>query len=203
MIVVAGNERSESGRDRAVLRHVQAHLAAGVAVKQACLRSEAERIASAACLVIEAVTGGGRIFLFGNGGSAADAQHLAAEFVGRFSRPRAPIPAVALTTDTSVITAIANDFGYDHIFARQVEALVRAGDAVIAISTSGNSENTIEGARAAGRVGARVIALTGQEGGALAALADVAVRVPSAETALVQEAHIAIGHAICAAVEET
>lgn len=112
------------------------------------------------------------------------------------------IPAVALTADTSVLTAIANDFGYGQVFARQAEALVRAGDAVIAISTSGASENTSEGARAARRAGARIIALTGQDGGALAALADVAVRVPSTQTALIQEAHIAIGHAICAIVEE-
>ncbi len=185
-----------------LVQAVSEHLEEGIAVKRACLDASWD-IASAACLVIETVTSGGRIFLFGNGGSAADAQHLAAEFVGRFSCPRAPIPAVALTTDTSVITAIANDFGYGQVFARQVEALVRAGDVVIAISTSGASENTVEGAEAARRVGARVIALTGQDGGALAALADVAVRVPSAETALIQEAHIAIGHAICAAVEET
>lgn len=196
------DERKGRRQDQAVLRQVGAHLAAGITVRQECLRKEAKKIVAAACLIIETVTRGSKVVLFGNGGSAADAQHLAAELVGRFSRPRAPIPAVALTTDTSVLTSIANDFGYDQVFARQVEALVRAGDVVIAISTSGSSSSVVEGAEAARRVGARVIVLTGSDGGALAALADVAIQVPSENTALIQEAHIAIGHAICAALEE-
>lgn len=195
-------EEEQSEQRGAALRRVHLHLAAGVAVGQECLRADAEKIAAAACLVIEAVLRGGRIYLFGNGGSAADAQHLAAEFVGKFACPRAPIPAVSLTTDTSVLTAIANDFGYDQVFARQVEALTRDGDVVIAISTSGGSAGVIKGAEAARRAGARIIALTGQDGGTLALLADVAIQVPSEQTALIQEAHIAIGHAICAAVEE-
>lgn len=195
-------KEEQSGQRGAALRRVQAHLAAGVAIKQECLRADTEKIAAAACLVIEAVLRGGRIFLFGNGGSAADAQHLAAEFVGKFACPRTPIPAVALTTDTSVLTSIANDMGYDQVFARQVEALAREGDVVIAISTSGGSASVVKGAEAARRAGARIIALTGQDGGALAPLADVAIQVPSEQTALIQEAHIAIGHAICAAVEE-
>lgn len=198
--VMAEDERSEQ-RD-AVLRRVHAHLAAGVAVGQECLRAYADKIAEAACLVIEAVIGGGRIFLFGNGGSAADAQHLAAEFIGKFARTRSPIPAIALTTDTSVLTSIANDFGYDHVFVRQVEALAREGDVAIALSTSGGSSNVVRGAEAARHAGARVIALTGRGGGALAPLADVAIQVSSEQTALIQEVHTAIGHAICAAVEE-
>ncbi len=196
------DERARVRGDETALERVRAHLAAGIAVRQECLLLEAEKIAAAACLVIESVTCGGRVFLLGNGGSAADAQHLAAEYVGRFSRPRAPIPAVALTTDTSVLTSIANDFGYAQVFARQVEALVRPGDVVMAISTSGESASAVEGAQAARRRGAAVIAMTGRDGGGLAALADVALRAPSDETALIQEAHIAIGHAICAAVEE-
>lgn len=200
VIVVAKEEQSE--QRGAAMRRVQSHLAAGIAVGQECLRADAETIAAAACLVIETVFRGGRIYLFGNGGSAADAQHLAAEFVGRFACPRTPIPAVAFTTDTSVLTSIANDFGYDHVFARQAEALVREGDVVIAISTSGGSASVVKGAEAARRAGARIIALTGQDGGALAPLADVTIRVPSEQTALIQEAHIAMGHAICAAVEE-
>ncbi|MDQ7839800.1 MAG: SIS domain-containing protein [bacterium] len=193
---------AQSKQRDAALRRVQAHLAAGVAVRQECLRAHTEKIAAAACLVIEAVLRGGRIYLFGNGGSAADAQHLAAEFVGKFACPRTPIPAVALTTDTSVLTSIANDFGYDQVFARQVEALVREGDVAIALSTSGGSASVVRGAEAARRAGARVIALTGRDGGTLAALVDVAIQAPSEQTALIQEAHIAIGHAICATVEE-
>jgi len=195
-------KEGKSEQRGAVLRRVQAHLAAGVAVRQECLRADVDKIAAAACLVIEAVTRGSRIYLFGNGGSAADAQHLAAEFVGKFACPRTPIPAVALTTDTSVLTSIANDFGYDRVFARQVEALVREGDVVIALSTSGVSASVVQGAEAARRTGARVIALMGRDGGALAPLAEVAIQAPSEQTALIQEAHIAIGHAICAAVEE-
>ena len=126
----------------------------------------------------------------------------AADFVGRSSRERAPIPAIALTTDISVITAVGNDLGFDQIFARQVEALVREGDVVIVISTSGRSENVIRAAEAARRRRARVVALTGRDGGTLATLAHVAIRVPADSTPRIQEAHIAIGHAICAIVDE-
>lgn len=181
---------------------VREHLGENMAVTHACQKTAAEEIAAASRMIIDAVRRGRKVILFGNGGSAADAQHLAADFVGRFGRDRSPIPALALTADTSVITSLGNDFGFDRIFARQVEALAGKRDVVIAISTSGRSRNVIEGAEAAKRAGARVIALTGRNGGALARLADVAIRVPSDSTARVQEAHIAIGHAICAITEE-
>jgi D-sedoheptulose 7-phosphate isomerase len=173
-----------------------------MAVTQACLETVTARAAVAARLILNAVRGGGKVVLCGNGGSAADAQHLAAELVGRFARDRAPIPAIALTADTAVLTALGNDDGFDRIFARQVEGLLRPGDVLVAISTTGRSRNVVEAAACARRAGARVIALTGGDGGDLAHLADVEVRVPSDRTAHVQEVHITVGHAICAILED-
>jgi phosphoheptose isomerase len=144
---------------------------------------------------------GGKILLFGNGGSAADAQHVAAELVGRFERDRAALAAVALTTDTSALTALANDFGFEHVFARQVEALGQQGDAVVAISTSGASANVLEGVRAAGRLGLATVGLCGRPGSELAAIAEVAIEVPIERAAVVQEAHLAIEHVLCRALE--
>jgi D-sedoheptulose 7-phosphate isomerase len=144
---------------------------------------------------------GGKILLFGNGGSAADAQHLAAEFVGRFRRERRGLPAIALTTDTSILTAIANDYGYDDVFQRQVEALCNEGDVVIGISTSGNSKNVCSALRKARELGAFTVAFTGAGGGAAAAIADATVCVASKDTARVQEAHILCGHMLCDWVE--
>jgi D-sedoheptulose 7-phosphate isomerase len=181
---------------------IRAHLRGGAEASLECAERAAGEIAAAAAMILEAARAGGRILLFGNGGSAADAQHLAADLVGRFLRERRPIPAVALSTDTSVLTALGNDYGFDQIFARQVQALVRPGDVVVAISTSGRSANVVAGAQAARTAGARVVALTGRDGGPLAREADVAIRVPADHVAHVQEAHIAVGHAICAVVEE-
>jgi D-sedoheptulose 7-phosphate isomerase len=144
---------------------------------------------------------GAKIILFGNGGSAADAQHLAAEFVVRLVGTRPPIAAIALTTDTSILTAAGNDFGFDQIFARQVEALVRPQDTVIAISTSGNSRNVVLAVEAARRHGCVIAGFTGEGGGALKDLVDPLIAVPSRTTARIQEMHILIGHALCAAVE--
>ena len=152
-------------------------------------------------LLVRCLRKGGRVYFFGNGGSAADAQHLAGEFVGRFTMERRALPAVALTTDTSVLTAIANDYGFDRCFERQVEALVRRGDVVVALSTSGNSPNVLRGAELARRRGARVIALTGATGGQLKALADLCLCAPAKESARIQECHITIGHTLCALVE--
>ena len=143
----------------------------------------------------------GKILLFGNGGSAADAQHIAAEFVCRFNRDRAALPAVALTTDTSALTAIANDYGFERVFARQVEALCQPSDVVIAISTSGRSANVIAGIEAARARGARTIGLTGGDGGDMIGLVDIAVVIPSDVTARIQECHITVGHLICEVVE--
>jgi rfaE bifunctional protein nucleotidyltransferase chain/domain len=139
--------------------------------------------------------------LFGNGGSAADAQHLAAEFVGRFQRERPPLPAIALTTDSSALTAIANDYGFDMIFARQIQALGCRNDVAVAISTSGRSPNVLAGARAAAEIGMSTIGLIGGNGGPLAELVDVPIVALAANTARVQECHIAIGHFLCEAVE--
>lgn len=152
-------------------------------------------------LLAETFRSGGKLLVFGNGGSAADAQHLAAELVGRFLLDRAGLPAIALTTDTSALTAIANDFGFEQIFARQLEALARPGDAVIAISTSGASANVLAGVEAARACGAKTIAITGAGGAELAARVDVALIAASSFGPQIQEAHLAIEHGLCAAVE--
>jgi len=160
-----------------------------------------EAIEAAAGALVRALEGGGKVLLFGNGGSAADAQHIAAELVGRFRTERKALAAVALTTDTSALTAIANDYGYDRVFARQVEALAAPGDVVVALSTSGNSPNVLQGVAAAAGIGCATIALTGRDGGALGKLADLHLNVPHDDTARVQEAHITLGHILCDCVE--
>ena len=143
----------------------------------------------------------GRIFFFGNGGSASDAQHLATELVVRYKRNRAPIAALALTTDTSALTAIGNDFGFDDLFSRQIEALCRAGDLAIGISTSGNSENVLRGLKAAKAAGAVAAGLSGRDGGRMRGLADPLLVVPCDDTARIQEMHITLGHMFCGLLE--
>lgn len=152
-------------------------------------------------LIIAALTSGRKLLLCGNGGSAADAQHIAAEFVGRFDRDRQSYPAIALTTDTSILTSIGNDFGFEQLFARQMEGLASQGDVLVAISTSGNSPNVLAAVVSARRLGCRTIGLTGSNGKRLASLCDVAVMVPSARTSRIQEAHITIGHLWCELVD--
>lgn len=158
------------------------------------LDSIREPIEGAAGTLISALRAGRKILICGNGGSASDAQHFAAEFVGRFTRERSAWPALALNTDTSLLTAVANDYGYDNVFSRQVEALGKPDDVLIGISTSGNSENVIRAMHQASTLGMQTIALTGGGGGTLAGAADVAVKVPSHVTARIQEAHIFILH---------
>ena len=160
-------------------------------------------IAAAAEILIASLRAGGKLLICGNGGSAADAQHLATEFVSTLTidNPRPSIPAIALTTDSSLLTAIANDFGVEGVFARQVESLGRAGDVLIAISTSGNSANVVRAAEQAGSQDVRVVALTGASGGALAPLADAAIRVPSTVTAHIQECHLAVEQLLALMVE--
>lgn len=143
-----------------------------------------------------------KIYLFGNGGSAADAQHIAAELVGRFQKERKGLPAIALTTDTSILTAVGNDYGYEHIFSRQVEALALPGDIVIGISTSGNSASVVEAIKKAKEIGAYTVGLTGGSGGWLKELCDMSIVVPSSNTARIQEAHILIGHILCELIEQ-
>lgn len=152
--------------------------------------------------VVACLRAGGKLLVCGNGGSAADAQHLAAELVGRFERERRGLAAIALTTDTSALTAIANDYSYDQVFSRQVEALGRAGDVLIGISTSGNSGNVVRAVEAAKKLGMKVVGLTGQGGGKLAALVDHLIAVPSTRVARVQEMHEIALHALSAAVDE-
>jgi D-sedoheptulose 7-phosphate isomerase len=164
-------------------------------------RGQLARVRELATIIAEAFRGGHKLLTCGNGGSAADAQHIAAEFVGRFARERAPLPAIALTTDSSAITALANDYGYEIVFARQVSALARPGDVLLAISTSGRSPNVIAAARSALEVGCKVGALTGASGGPLAELASVSIVVPSDDVARVQEVHELCLHAIAQEVE--
>jgi D-sedoheptulose 7-phosphate isomerase len=156
----------------------------------------------AADLIASALSGGQKLMLCGNGGSAADSQHLAAEFIGRFIKDRKPLAAVALSTDTSALTCIANDYSFDDVFYRQVAGLGRPGDCLLAISTSGNSRNVIHAAEAARSMEIRVIGLLGRDGGALLGLCDVPIVVPSTVTARIQEAHIFIGHTLCGLVEQ-
>jgi D-sedoheptulose 7-phosphate isomerase len=165
------------------------------------LRAEAKTLVAIADELVQALRRGNKVLLFGNGGSAADAQHIACELSGRFSRDREPLPAIALTTNTSSLTAIANDYGYEAVFARQLRGLVKKGDIVIGISTSGSSANVLLAIEEANRRGAVTVALTGQ-GGRLKELAHYVLSVPSTSTPRIQEAHITIGHIICHLVEE-
>jgi D-sedoheptulose 7-phosphate isomerase len=153
-------------------------------------------------VLVEALKSGGKILLCGNGGSAADAQHIAAEIVGRFEIERMGLPAIALTTDTSILTSVGNDYGYERLFSRQIEALAQSADVLIAYSTSGNSENVLRAVTLAREKGCKVIVLSGRDGGKLSALADVDLCVSSNVTARIQEAHAFIGHVLCSAVDE-
>jgi D-sedoheptulose 7-phosphate isomerase len=166
---------------------------------EACLPA----LAVAADALIAAYRNDRKSLFFGNGGSAADAQHLAAEFLGRYLRERRPLPALALHTNTSALTAIANDYGYEHVFSRQIEALAVAGDVAVGISTSGNSLNVIEGITVARKMGVYTIGLTGASGGRMRDLVDVLIAAPSNETPRIQECHLLVGHALCDAVEQS
>ena len=160
-----------------------------------------DEIAAAVALVRGVLANGRTLFFCGNGGSAADAQHIATEYVVRYMRNRRALPAIALTTDTSILTAAGNDLGFDHIFSRQVEALVREGDLLVVHSTSGNSPNVLRAAEAARAQGAKVLVLTARDGGALRPLGDVAIVVPTERTDRAQELHLMIEHIICELVE--
>lgn len=171
-------------------------------VKQQFVRDHADRIVEVAKLLVRVFREGRKVLLFGNGGSATDAAHIAAEFVGRYKRERHPLPAIALATDIAAITCIANDYGYDELFARQVRAHGQKGDVVIAISTSGNSANVLKGVEAAKACGLTTVAWTGGTGGKLAAMVDFSFVVPSESTARIQESHITLGHVLCELTEE-
>jgi len=170
-------------------------------VKRALSSSSAEAIARAASVLVEAFAAGRKALLFGNGGSAADAQHIAAEWTGRLSRERPALPALALTANTSELTALGNDYGFERVFARLVEAHGREGDVAIAVSTSGNSTNVLAAVDVASSLGLRTIALTGRGGGRLADRVELALVVPSDDTQRIQESHIAIGHVLAELVD--
>ncbi|MCR4942199.1 MAG: D-sedoheptulose 7-phosphate isomerase [Campylobacter sp.] len=159
------------------------------------------QIQKACDLCVQSLKNGGKILICGNGGSAADAQHFAAELTGRYKTERAPLPAIALTTDTSALTAIGNDYGYDDVFSRQFLALAKKGDLLFGISTSGNSKNVIDTINAAKKLGVGVVGLSGKSGGAMKALCDVNLIVPSDDTPRIQEMHIFMIHSICQAVD--
>jgi D-sedoheptulose 7-phosphate isomerase len=185
--------------DNEISGHIEGH----ITVLRTVVDRQSERIAAAAELIVRSIMGGGKLLVMGNGGSAADAQHFAAEMVGRFRRERNALPAIALTTDTSILTAVGNDYGFDAIFTRQVEALARPGDVVCGISTSGCSPNVVKALATARRAGCATLALTGGTGGDLCAHADVAIVVPSDQTPYIQEAHLTIIHILCGLIERS
>ena len=172
-----------------------------IAVKQETLKKNVTQIANAAEAIIEALKAGNKIMFCGNGGSAADSQHIAAEFVGRFQKERAAWPAIALTTDTSALTALGNDYTFDIIFSRQIQALGKKGDVLIGISTSGNSKNVLEALKIAKSMGIKTIGVTGGTGGQMVPLSDISIIAASPKTARIQESHLVIFHTICEIVE--
>lgn len=182
-----------------MIDQIKEQIDASIAAKRAL---PVDKLGEAIDVVVEALRGGHKLMLAGNGGSAADAQHLAAELVGRYLRERDPLPAVALHTNSSCVTAIGNDYGYDKIFERQLEALGKAGDAFIGISTSGNSPNVNLALQKAKEMGIRTIGFTGRDGGAMKDLCEVHLNVSSQETPRIQECHILMGHILCDFVEQ-
>ena len=184
-----------------MIESIRSAVAESLDLKRVFFAANEDRIAALARAVCTALEAGNKILLYGNGGSAADAQHIAAELVGRFERERVPLPAVALTTDTSILTSLGNDYGYDHVFARQVRALGRAGDVAMGISTSGNSPNVLLATDAAREMGLVTVGLTGKDGGKLGSMVDHHIHVPHKSTARVQEVHIMIGHIVCSLVD--
>jgi len=171
-------------------------------IKEEILHNQIENIIKAAKLIIACYKAKGKVLIFGNGGSAADAQHIAAEFVGRFQKERPGLAAISLNTNTSILTAVSNDYGYEIVFARQVEALGESGDVAIGISTSGKAKNVIMGIKKAREMGLKTICFSGGTGGELSKAAELSFIVPSPVTARIQEAHITIGHIICELVED-
>jgi D-sedoheptulose 7-phosphate isomerase len=181
---------------------IREQLAESCRVKQGFSEELLRRIAEFAERAAAALQRGGKVVYFGNGGSAADAQHLAAEMTVRLREERPGLAALALTTNTSVLTAAGNDYGFENIFSRQIESLVAEGDVLVALSTSGSSPNVVRGAEAGRARGATIVALTGETGGQLAALAGLLINVPSRDPQRIQEAHITIGHIVCSLVEQ-
>jgi len=161
-----------------------------------------DKVQEAADEIFSTLENGNKLLICGNGGSAADSQHFAAELVGRFEKEKQPLPAISLTTDTSILTAVANDYGYDNVFAKQVKALGEKGDILFAISTSGNSPNVLKAVELAKTIGMKSISLTGKDGGKIAGISDIDINIPVFSTARVQEAHITVIHIICKIIED-
>ena len=180
---------------------IKAKIEESIEVKEGLHEGQAGNIENAARIIISSLRGGGKLMLFGNGGSAADSQHIAAELVGRFKKERRAFAAIALTTDTSILTSLGNDYGYETIFARQVEALGKSGDAAMGLSTSGSSKNVIAALKAAKSLGIKTIGLTGLNGAGMKEVCDVLIQVGSKNTARIQESHILIGHILCELIE--
>jgi D-sedoheptulose 7-phosphate isomerase len=190
-------------RPRAETELVRSRIGESIEAKQALLESPMpERVTALAELVVEAVRDGGKVLLFGNGGSAADATHLAAELVGRFRLERAPLPALSLTDNVSSLSAIGNDYAYEEVFARQIAGLGRPGDVAIGLSTSGTSANVVAGLSVARQLGLRTVALTGEAGGGAGEEAELCLRMPAQDTARVQECTMLVGHTVCELVEQ-
>ncbi len=181
---------------------IEAIFKESIRVKEDTLKINRDKIILAVKEIISAFKNNGKVLFFGNGGSAADSQHIAAEFIGRFKKERRSLPAIALTTDSSILTCLGNDYSFDVIFARQIEGLGQKGDIAFGISTSGHSKNVIEAVKKAKEKGLKTISLSGGDGGALAQLTDISIVVPSKNTARIQESHICIAHTICELVED-
>lgn len=186
----------------AIMRAIRQTLRETARLHEALPAAELGRIAAAATVMTATLRRGGKIIWFGNGGSATQSQHMAAEFVGRFLRERRSLPSVSLTENMASVTAIANDYAYEQIFARQLEGLGRAGDVAVGLSTSGNSPNVLAGLRAAKQMRIATIGLTGAGGGKMASLCDYCIQVPSKVTARIQEVHLTVGHLLCGLIEE-
>ncbi len=182
-------------------QRIEAVLNESIEVKKAAIQQCLPAIERAAQLIERAFRNNNRVFFCGNGGSAADSQHIAAEFIGRFQKERRALPAIALTTDTSILTCLTNDYSYDIVFSRQLEALGCKGDVIVGFSTSGKSANVIKAFERAKEMGIASIAFVGHDGGPMGKTADIAIIVPSKVTARIQECHIAIAHAVCEVVE--
>ncbi len=182
--------------------YIHTYIDAGLKVKNSFLKKISPEIIDFSKTIYQSILNGGKLLICGNGGSAADAQHVAAEFVNRFKRERNPLPAISLSTDTSVITSIGNDYSFDEIFSKQVKALARKGDCFMAISTSGKSPNITNALKAAKEAGCVNLSLTGKDGGEMPPLSDKIIIVPSQDTPIIQEVHLVIEHLICDLVEQ-
>ncbi|MFH0764245.1 MAG: D-sedoheptulose 7-phosphate isomerase [Candidatus Omnitrophota bacterium] len=181
---------------------IKKRIAESIKVKESLCKAELDSIETAARTIVKSLKAGGKLLVFGNGGSAADSQHIAAELVGRFKKERRALPAIALTANTSTITAIANDYGYDVTFSRQIEALGKPGDVALGISTSGNSKNVIEAVKKAKNIGMKTVSLSGCGGGKLKGECEISIAIDSKDTPRIQESHILIGHILCELIEE-